>query len=150
MEPITVTRHSAAPVERVWELATDLAGMPDRLSAVIATEVTTPPPFGVGTRWKETRRIMKRDASEEMWVTAVEPQQSYVVEAESNGAHYTSTFTFASTADGGTDVTMSFGAEPVGTMSKFFSPVAFKLMRKSVATQLANDLDDLTRAAEQS
>ncbi len=149
MEPISVTRHSAAPVERVWELATDLAGMPDRLSAVIATEVSTPPPFGVGTRWVETRHIMKRDATEEMWVTAVEPRRSYVVEAESNGAHYTSTFTFAATADGGTDVTMSFGAEPVGTMGKVFGPVAFRLMRKSVAGQLAKDLDDLARAAEQ-
>ena len=58
-------------------------------------------------------------------------------------------FTFAATADGGTDVTMSFGAEPVGTMGKVFGPVAFRLMRKSVAGQLAKDLDDLARAAEQ-
>jgi hypothetical protein len=148
MEPITVTRHTTAPVARVWELATDLPAMPDHLSAVIATEVTTPPPFGVGTRWKETRRIMKRDATEEMWVTAVEPGRSYVVEAESNGAHYTSTFSFVASADGGTDVTMSFDARPVGTMGKVFGPVAFRLMRKSVAGQVARDLEDLAHAAE--
>jgi hypothetical protein len=148
MAPVTVTQHSAAPVERVWELATDLQSAPDYLSAVIATEVTTPPPFAVGTRWKETRRIMKRDASEEMWVTAVDPHRSYVVEAESNGAHYFSTFTFDATSDGGTDITMSFDAQPVGTLSKFFVPVAGMLMRRTLAKQLSKDLDDLARAAE--
>jgi uncharacterized protein YndB with AHSA1/START domain len=148
MAPITVTEHSAAPVERVWELATDLQAAPDFLSAVIATEVTTSPPFGVGTRWTETRRIMKKDASEEMWVTAVDPNRSYVVEAESNGAHYFSTFTFEETADGGTDITLSFDAHPTGAISRLFVPVAGLLMRGSVAKQLSKDLEDLARAAE--
>ncbi len=62
-------------------MATDLAGAPRVVRGIDAVEVLTPGEFGVGTRWRETRTMLGRSATEEMTVTAMEPQRSYTTEA---------------------------------------------------------------------
>jgi carbon monoxide dehydrogenase subunit G len=148
VQQVEVTRRVVAPVDRVWALATDLEGAPEVLSGVDAVEVLTPGPFGVGTRWRETRTMFGRSATEEMEVTAVEPQRSYTVEADGSGAHYVSTFDFAPSEDGGTDVTLRFGARATTRAARVLAAVTGPLARRSVATALRGDLDDLARAAE--
>lgn len=148
MQHIEVTRHVAAPVERVWALATDLAGAPQILSGVDRVEVLTPGPFDVGTRWRETRRMLGRASTEEMAVTAVDPHRAYTVEAESSGAHYVSTFTFTASADGGTDVVLTFGARPTTRAARVVAALTGPLARRPVEQALRGDLADLARAAE--
>ncbi|MGY1740375.1 MULTISPECIES: SRPBCC family protein [unclassified Blastococcus] len=148
MRDVEVRRHVRAPVERVWAVATDLAGAPQVLSGVDAVEVLTPGPFGVGTRWRETRTMMGRSATEEMAVTAVEPQRAYTVEAASSGVRYVSTFAFAPAADGGTDVRMTFGGTPSSAVVRVLAAVTGPLVRRSVTRALDRDLADLAAAAE--
>src|SRR3712207_9171600 len=112
MQDVEVRRHVSAPVERVWALATDLEGAPRVVRGIEAVEVLTPGPFGVGTRWRETRGMFGRSATEEMTVTAVEPHRSYSTDASGPGVRDVSTFTFAPAAGGGTDVTAPFGGRP--------------------------------------
>jgi uncharacterized membrane protein len=148
MQDVEVRRHVAAPVERVWSLATDLAGAPAVMSGIDSVEVLTPGPFAVGTRWRETRTMMGRSATEEMTVTAVDPGRGYTVEAESSGVRYVSTFAFAEAADGGTDVRMSFGGTPSSAVARVLVAVTGPLARRSVAKALDRDLADLAAAAE--
>jgi uncharacterized membrane protein len=148
MQDVEVRRHVAAPVQRVWEVATDLAGAPQVVRGIDAVEVLTPGPFGVGTRWRETRTMMGRSATEEMTVTAVEPQRSYTVEAASRGAHYVSTFAFAPSADGGTDVTTTFGGRPTGAVARVLGAVTAPLGRRAVSKALEQDLHDIATTAE--
>ncbi|GAA2640274.1 hypothetical protein GCM10010307_40310 [Streptomyces vastus] len=70
---VVVERRIAAGQRRVWEALTDLGGMDRVLSSVSKVEILTDGTFDVGTRWRETRRMFGRDATEEMWVTASEP-----------------------------------------------------------------------------
>ncbi|SEK46473.1 Polyketide cyclase / dehydrase and lipid transport [Blastococcus sp. DSM 46786] len=148
MQEVEVRQHVAAPVQRVWQVATDLTGSPHVLRGVDAVEVLTPEPFGVGTRWRETRTMMGRSATEEMAVTAVEPQRSYRVEAASRGAHYVSTFAVAPSADGGTDMTMTFGGRPTSNVARLLGAVTAPLGRRAVTKALQQDLDDIAAAAE--
>ncbi len=148
MQDVEVRRHVAAPVQRVWEVATDLAGSPQVVRGIDAVEVLTPGPFGVGTRWRETRTMMGRSATEEMSVTAVEPQRSYRVEAASRGAHYVSTFAFAPSPDGGTDVTTTFGGRPTSTVARVLGAITAPLGRRAVTKALEQDLQDIAAAAE--
>jgi uncharacterized protein YndB with AHSA1/START domain len=148
VNPVTVSRHIDAPVERVWQLSTDIAGSADVLSGVTRVDLLSSPLFGVGTRWRETRTIMKREMTEEMWVTAVEPERSYTVEADSRGTHYRSVFTFTPSPDGGTDLTLTFEGEPKGRVQKVVGRVMGPMLTSSVRKALAGDLDDLARAAE--
>jgi uncharacterized membrane protein len=148
MQDVEVRRHVTAPVQRVWDVATDLAGSPEVVRGIDAVEVLTPGPFGVGTRWRETRTMMGRSATEEMTVTAVEPQRSYRVEAASRGAHYVSTFAFTPSADGGTDVTVTFGGRPTSTVARVLGAVTAPLGRRAVTRALEQDLHDIAVAAE--
>ncbi|TKJ22377.1 SRPBCC family protein [Blastococcus sp. CCUG 61487] len=148
MQDVEVRRHVAAPVQQVWGVATDLAGSPQVISGIDAVEVLTPGPFGVGTRWRETRTMMGRSATEEMTVTAVAPPRSYTVEASSAGAHYVSTFTFAPSGSGGTDVTMTFGGRPTSTVGRVLAAITGPLVRRSVTKALEKDLADIAAAAE--
>lgn len=148
MQPVTITRHTTAAAERVWAVATDLENAADTISAIGRVEVLSPPPFGVGTRWRETRRIMKKDATEEMWISAMEHGRSYTAEAASRGAHYVTTFACTPSPNGGSDITMTFDALPTGMVSRVLSVVMAPLVRRPVAGQLAADLADLAAAAE--
>ena len=150
MQDVEVRRHVAAPVERVWALATDLEGSPRVVRGIEAVEVLTPGPFGVGTRWRETRRVFGRSATEEMTVTAVEPHRSYVTEASGPGVLYVSTLAFAPADGGGTDVTATFGARPTTTVARVLGAVAAPLGRRAIAKALEQDLDDIAVAAERS
>lgn len=147
MQDIRLTRHVAAPPERVWDLATDLARAPQTLSGVTRVEVLTPGPFAVGTRWRETRTMLGRDATEELAVTAVDAHRAYTVEAEASGAHYVSTFTFEPSA-AGTDVTVTFGARATTGVARVLAALTGPLARRSVEKALRGDLEDLARAAE--
>lgn len=147
MKDIQVTRHVAAPVERVWGLATDLAGAPGVLGGVDRVEILTPGAFGVGTRWRETRTMLGREATEEMEVTAVEAHRAYTVEADGPGAHYVSTFTFTPSGDG-TEVTLTFGARATTGVARVMAALTGPLARRSVEKALRGDLEDLARAAE--
>ena len=143
---VEVSKQINAPIERVFDVFTDLPNAADRISGIESVEVLTDQPFGVGTRWKETRIMMGKAATETMWITAVEPNRSYIAEAESCGTHYTSTFTFEP-ADSGTRVTMSFGGRPVKLWAWLMVPMGL-LMTGPIRKMVAQDLDDLAAVCE--
>ena len=149
MQDVEVRRHVAAPVERVWAVVTDLARAPQVVRGIDSVEVLTPGDFGVGTRWRETRRMMGRPATEEMTVTAVESQRSYTTEAVHASIRYVSTVAVAPAGDG-SELTMSFGARPTSAAMRLLGAVTGPLGRRAVARALEKDLVDLAAAAERS
>ena len=146
MPSVEVQTTIAAPPERVFAAATDLASLPETMSGIDSVEVLSDGPFGEGTRWRETRTLYGRQATEEMWVTGFDPPRSYMVEAASHGARYRTEITFVPEGDG-TRVTFTFAARPVSLVARLFS-VFGGLMLKSVRTALEADLEDLKRVAE--
>jgi len=143
---VTVTKDIAAPPERVFELAADFRGAPERLSGVTKMEILTDGPIGVGTRVRETRVMFKREATEEMVITAFDPPRSYTVEAESHGSHYDSVLTVEPNGSGST-VKMVFEATPLTFMGKLMS-FLMRPMIKSMAKLIDRDLEDIKTAAE--
>lgn len=146
-DSVTVSRTVAAPVETVWAVATDLTAAPETLTGVTRVEVLEGEIFGVGTRWRETRTMMGREATEEMVVTAATAPSSYTVEADNHGVHYVSTFAFAPLGADRTEVTMTFAGTPTAPQNplvKLMGRFGLRMVRKT----LEQDLADLARAAE--
>ncbi len=148
MPSVEVQKTIAAPPGRVFEIATDLGRIAETMSGIDSAEVLTEGPFGEGTRWRETRTLYGKQATEEMWVTGFDPPRSYVVEAESHGSHYRTELTFQP-EDGGTRVTMVFAGRPIGLLARVFSFLS-AVMMKSVKKALDQDLEDLKQVAESS
>lgn len=149
MPALTVSREVAARPERTWAVATDLAHAVDVLSGVTAVErLDGGDGFGVGTRWRETRRMFGREASEEMEVTAVEPGRAYTVEADGAGAHYVSTMRVEPAGDGRSRIEMTFEAEAQGMVGRILAATVGRLAMGSTRKALAQDLADIAAAAE--
>ncbi|MEV6651847.1 SRPBCC family protein [Streptomyces sp. NPDC051219] len=145
---VTVERRLSVSADRAWEALTDLQGMPAVLTGVESVEVLTPGPFAVGTRWRETRRMFGKQATEEMSVTACERPKRYVVEAESAGTHYVSEFSFDRTGPETTTVRMHFSARPPGGFAGLLAKVFGALGTRAVEKAVAKDLADVAASLE--
>ena len=148
MSELSVSREVSVSPEALWELVTDLDRSPNVISAVTAVErLDDGIGFGVGTRWRETRLIFGNEATEVLEVTEIDPGRSYTVEAESLGAQYRSVIS-VDPAPGGSMITITFGAESTGTVSKVLAGTIGKLFEGGTRKALVKDLDDIAVVAE--
>jgi uncharacterized protein YndB with AHSA1/START domain len=147
---VVVEREVAAPAERVWRALTDLEAMPRVLSGVEAVQVPTPGPFGVDTRWRETRRMFGARATQEMRVSACEAPRRYVAEAFDSGVRYASEFRVEERAPGRSVVRMAFSASPApgGKPPGVFLRLLNRLGTRAAARAVARDLADVAAAVE--
>ncbi|TSE14626.1 SRPBCC family protein [Arthrobacter sp. KBS0703] len=138
----SLTQHVNASPEKVWAVISDIPGSAATLSGVESIQMVSGGPYGEGTRWKETRSMMGRRETVEMWVSEADPPRSTTVKALQGGADYTSRFTLAE-RDGGTDLTLTFGAEVLKPtvlsriMMAMFSRIGMSITRKALAKDLA-------------
>ncbi|MFE0252078.1 SRPBCC family protein [Streptomyces sp. NPDC059010] len=145
---VVVERRIAAGRGTVWEALTDLRGMERVLSTVSKIDVLTDGAFGVGTRWRETRRMFGRDATEEMWVTVCEPPERYVVEAESHGTRYVSEWALRADGPDATTVRMAFSAVVSGGITGLLAKILGGVGARAVSKAIAKDLDEVASAVE--
>ncbi len=146
MAGVTVTQQIKAPVEKVFQLATDFRNAAGRIKKIKKLEVLTEGPVKVGTRFRETRLMFNRECTEEMVVTEFEPPRRYVLAAESHGSSYRTELLFTPEG-GGTKLVMKFEATPLTFMARMMS-FMMKLMMKQVVKMCSADLEDLKKAAE--
>ena len=147
MNVITVEEVIQAPVERVFEVFADIPGAGERISGITKLEMLSEGPVGKGTRWRETRIMFGREATEEMWISEFEPLRSYSAEAESHGAKYLSRYDFIS-ENGGTRVVLKFGSEGQTFFTKLMGKLFFKAMAKSMGKLLKKDMTELKQICE--
>lgn len=139
------TTVNAAP-EHVFEVFSDIEKAPERVEGIVKLELLGEGPVGKGTRWRETRVMFKKEATEEMWFAAFDPPRSYVVQADSCGADYYTTFTFQPEGEG-TKVDMEVLAKPRTLGAKLMWPLG-ALFAGTMKKAMQKDIDDLKRVAE--
>jgi uncharacterized protein YndB with AHSA1/START domain len=143
---VSVSRLIAAPPDRVFPLASDFARMPERIPDIKRVEMLTDGPVGVGTKFKETRVMFGKEATETMEVTEFDPPHMYQLRAESCGARYDSVVRFDRDA-GGTLATIDLTVTPLSFAAKLMQPLGW-MMKGMMTRCFAKDLDGLAKAAE--
>jgi uncharacterized protein YndB with AHSA1/START domain len=146
MTTITVAKQIAAPVERVFELFTDIEHSPERVSGIHKLEVVTSGGFRLGARWRETREIMGHHVTEEMEVTAFELNRTFTITNNNRGTRVDTQFRFAPTK-GATTVSVECTLDPQSFPARLLSPIGWAL-EGTIREAIARDLDDLKRAVE--
>ena len=145
MQISVATTVDASP-ERVFAVATAIPRWPEVIRGIGRVEILTPGAVAMGTRFRETRVMYGREATEEMTVAELDPPKSFVLTAENHGTRYRAEHTFV--PDGrGTRLTMTFSGKPVTLLARLFMPLGL-LMAGSLKRTLEADLADLKRAAE--
>ncbi|QDU86512.1 Polyketide cyclase / dehydrase and lipid transport [Planctomycetes bacterium Pla163] len=146
MPSLTVSRTIDAPVEKVFDVSTDVHIWADVVPAIQRVEVLTDGPVGLGTRFRETRTMFGRDATETMEFIEFERPNRYVLGAQSHGCRYRSIFTL--TPDGGgTKLEMVFEGTPLTFGAKVMSVVMRPFMKK-MGDMCAADLDAIKAHVE--
>jgi hypothetical protein len=151
-----MTKRIDAPVETVFEVASDLAHAAEHIRGIERIELLTPGPVGAGTRWRETRRMMGREATETIEFTAFDRPRSYTAGCSSCGAYVETTFRFApagGAADlpgsgSATDLTLDVRCEARSLFARLMSPLTNRMFAKLMRGCMEDDLDDLQRVAE--
>jgi uncharacterized protein YndB with AHSA1/START domain len=135
-----------APAERVFALMVDIAGWPRIIRAIEHVEILTSGPVAVGTRFRETRMMHGRRATEELTVDALEPPHRFRLIATGHGTRYVATQTIAQTGSG-CRLDLVFEAMPLTLFARLFAFLG-TLLRGRLAAAMQSDLDDIKSAAE--
>lgn len=140
---LTVSSTINAPLETVWNAITNIENSVNYISGITALEVLERPESGlVGFKWKETRTMFGKEASEVMWVTEAVENSHYNVRAESHGTVYLTTMKIES-VEGGTKLSWEFGGEPQTMMAKIMGKLMGGMMKSSTEKALQKDVDDI-------
>lgn len=134
--------------EDIWKTITDIENAADRISGIEEVEILEQPEQGlVGLKWKETRTMFGKTATEVMWITDVVDGESYDVRAESHGSVYKSKLSIAEEGDSHI-LTFDFGAEAQSFVVKVMSVLMGVFFKGATKKALRQDLDDIKAAVE--
>lgn len=148
---ISLEQHVAAPPMAVWRVLTDLDAAAQHLTGVTGIErLPGPDGYTVGTRWRETRKMIGTEASEEMEVVAVEDGLSTEISSEAQGVRYRTRFELHEVPHG-TLLTMTFSGEreSATAWSRLVERVTSRLGERISRRAMAQDLADIGAAAEE-
>jgi carbon monoxide dehydrogenase subunit G len=148
MAQFTLTKRIDAPLETVFETATDLQRAAEHIRGIEKIELLTTLPVCVGTRWRETRRVMGRSDTQTLEVTAFDPPHSYTIGCDTCGSYFETTFRFAPMANNSTDVTLDIRCEARSLLAKLMSPLGNLMFGQVMRKCMDDDLDDIARVAE--
>jgi len=138
MPTITVSKQFESSPETAYDTVSDFPNAANFVDGIIKVEMLTPGPVAVGTRVRETRIMMGREATEEMEVTIMDRPNLFVAEAFSHGTQYVTSYTIEPSG-AGTNVTLEFKATPKTFMAKVLAAL-FSRMISTVADLMEKDL----------
>jgi len=146
---ISVDIEIANSKEQVWAAITDIENCASFISSIIDIQILEKPESSiVGLKWKETRLMFGKEASETMWITDSVENEYYCTRAESHGFIYITKLSLSDFKNN-TVLTMSFSSEPQTAFAKIMS-VIMVMINSSIKKALRKDLEDIKQHAEKS
>ena len=124
------------PRDRVAEYAADPSNAPEWYVNIKAVEWKTSPPLGVGSRLAFVAQFLGRRLAYTYEILEYSPQQRLVMRATEGPFPMETTYTWESTAQGGTRMTLRNRATPTGLFA-LCAPFMAAAMRRANRKDLA-------------
>lgn len=145
---LTIDIEIKAPKEKVWKVITDIENSVNTISGIDKIEILNKPKDTVvGLKWKETRTIFGKSATETMWITEATENNYYKTRAESNGAIY-QTILKLSEKENTTFLTMEFSTEAITVRGKIMAFIFGRMLNKTMKKLIKKDLIDIKTTVE--
>lgn len=145
---LTIDIEIKAQKEKVWKVITDIENSVNTISGIEKIEILNKPKDTlVGLKWKETRTIFGKSATETMWITEATENNYYKTRAESNGAIY-QTILKLSEKENNTLLTMEFNSEAITIKGKIMTFIFGRMLNKSMKRLIKKDLIDIKNTVE--
>jgi carbon monoxide dehydrogenase subunit G len=145
MGRIASTRRIDAPVDRVFQTVSQIENFAKAIPAIVKVEFVTPQHTGVGTRFRETRRMGKREATVELEVKEFVANDRIRLVADAGGTVWDTVFS-VKPAGGATELSMVMDDKPYRLPAKLFNPLLRGMIRKNVE----RDMDAVKAHCERS
>ncbi len=140
-------RINATPIA-VFDVVSDVENSPDRIEWYEKVEMLTEGPVRVGTKWRETRRMNKRESVEEWEMTAFESPSYFSAYCDAQG--YDVEWTMRVTPEGdGSRLTLEMTTKPRKLIGKLLTPVEW-FLSGMMSTIVRKDLESTKAYIEQS
>lgn len=146
MTQMQMTTHVKADPAKTFDAFADFPRAAEMIRGIKRVEILTNGPVGKGTRFKETRVMFGKEATETMEVSAYERGKLYTLSCTSCGVAWSSTFRFTPDA-GGTRVDLEMVCKPLTFLAKLMSPLG-KLMAGSMKKCIEGDINDIRSFVE--
>jgi carbon monoxide dehydrogenase subunit G len=134
--------------EEIWKVITDIENSPEVISGIDKIEILEQPKDGlVGLKWEETRTLFGRTATEIMWITDTQENQSYQTRADGPGVVYISRFDI-SEENGESILAMSFEGQSLSVGSRIMAAIMGVFFNSATKKAMEQDLQDIKAAVE--
>ena len=131
-----VTRTIQAPVEAVFRTVAHIENFREVVPEIVGVEFLTDQKSGVGTRFRETRLMGRRQASTVLEVTEYVPNERVRLVADQGGTVWDSVFTTRDRGDGTVELTLAMDARAYRLMAKLFNPLIKGFVERAIEKDL--------------
>ncbi len=143
MNSIEVTRTIHAPLDRVFQVISDIRNFQLAVPHIINIEFLTEQRVGLGTRFRETRRMNGREHETELEVTEFEVNERIRMVADAGGTVWDSLFTVSQKPQH-VQLAMKMDARPHTWIARITTP----LIRGMVLQGVEADMDAVREYCE--
>ena len=120
MKRVETTRSIRAPREEVFDTTAHIEDYSYVIPHIVDVEFLTEQRSGVGTRFRETRKMGRRKATTELEVTEYEHPNRVRMVADEGGTLWDTTFTYLNTREG-TDIHLQMDVRPHSILARLLN-----------------------------
>lgn len=132
MGRIETSRIIDASVERVFDTVAHVEEFRKAVPDIVGIEFVSETKRGVGTRFKETRRMGRRQATVELEVSEYSANDHVRITSDAGGTLWDTTFRVQPMGDGRTRLTMTMNDKAHRLLAKVFVPMIRPMVRRAV------------------
>ena len=131
MVRITVTRGINAPVDLIFKAVSDIEQLPEVVPEVVKTEFLSEVRSGMGTRFRETRLMNRKESVTELEVTEYVANDRVRMIADSHGTVWDSVFTVKAIV-AKSELTLTMDAKAYKLIPRLLNPFLKGLFKKGL------------------
>lgn len=126
------SRTIQAPAQLVWETISSIESYSKAIPEIVGVEFLSEQHVGVGTRFRETRQMGKRQGQSDLEVTEYDPPHHIRLVSDQGGVIWDTIYTVREVDGGATELKLVMDARPYKLIPKIVLPVVLKMIRKYV------------------
>ncbi|MDZ7692842.1 MAG: SRPBCC family protein [Balneolaceae bacterium] len=135
MSKIIIIKTVHAPVELVFNTIADIRNFSEAVPDIVDVQFLSEIKSGVGTRFRETRLVKGKEATEEMEVTEYVENDCIRIIAESHGTIWDSLFTVAGNSMD-TELKLKLEAKANTLLAKMINPMMKGMIKKAIGKDM--------------
>ena len=145
MKSVKTSRTIQAPLEKVFQVIADPRGFQAAVADITHVEFLSEQQHGVGTRFRETRKMKDKEHSVVLEVTELVENDRIRIVSDEGGAVWDSVFTVEPQGDE-VLMTLVMDVKPYKLKAKLTTPLIMGFVSKAIES----DMDAVARYCEQS